>query len=754
MLDTEKNILTSNQLIWNEREQLYIKEKEIQYDLNKDRSRKTLFIQKEEFWNDFYLDEKYYITKDFSKYFVFPRLEEELFFANIEPQAFTSIEHFVKEIKDKKRVEIAGNENAGKTVVLKQLFKEMSKTMVAIFCTKETISSGNYKRVIKNAFQDIYGESEIVYNKFEQLPKEKKVLFIDNAHQIDKTLYVSFLREIDDLFEYIICTTKTVIELDVTERIKVDLDKSKFRRYRILPFYSDLRHQLVKNIVKIRIPNNEEEQDNITNRITDVLKSQRKIFSLDPCFIIQATDYYYKNIQEASQNDGNIFSKVFESNLVAFITPFIKKNINVDKVLILLDKLGYYIYKSKLYTVKQEAIMFVINEYNKKHGDEVNVHDFLHIVTEARLIIKSNKNDEYKFGNKNHLEYFIAREIVRKYNDENSNDDLIELLNFACFGLNSNIILFITYITDNINLFRLILDKTIEYTSDWEEFELESVNIPYLQQMTPVHIKAPTAKDKQEVAKNEIEKEKNECTTEDIIARDYFDYDEEDIDKFINQIMRALSLMVTISRSLPSFEHRMYKEDKEKIVKAIYQLPNKIFYHWAVVVDSEKNNLIKYLKERYEAVYDNDSVDEDSLLEFLRWESMSLLLELMNVAMTNSTKSNTEAHLKKYPYSQHLTYSLQHLMGLGKMDRVGDFIAEAKEISNRTKHGLLQTMERRIIKNYLINSRNIQIPQIQQLNDTYFQINNSSKYLKSKFPSNNKSYKSVLIKREKNKIKQ
>lgn len=733
ILDSETKKLTSQQFIWNTKGLIYEKGKSINYFLEKTINKKMMFIPTEEFYNDFYEDEIFNLCKDFSKYFVFPSLQKQLSHKSVQPREIKDIKEFITEISKKKRIVLIGGEKSGKTVLLKQLFKEMSTEYACLFCDAKQITTKNCRKVIKRAFQDIYGDESVKYNKFEQLKKEQRVLFCDNAHLINKKYFSSFLEAMDGFFNCIIYTSKTVVELDVTARVKQCIDDMQFERYKILPFYSDKRYELIEKIVKIRIQDSVE-QECITNKLADLLKIQRKLYSLDPCFIIKYTDYYCRNIGDATQNDGSIFSKVFEGNITSSISPFANR-ISVDKVMLLLDRLAYWLYKNTSCVINQEMIMNILTEYNEIYGDDVNIQEFMNIVLRSRLIINSEKNDDYRFVDKNCFAYFVAREIVRKWQDERMNDDILNLLKFACFEINSDIILFITYITDNLSLLNLILDKTLEYTSSWKEFELETVNIPYLEEMKgKIHIDAPTSKNKEEIAKKELQQEIEESENSLIIANDYFDYDEKDIEKVVNQITRALALLSIVSKSLPSFEHRMHKELKEKLINIIYQLPNKIFYLWANEVEKEKESLIKYFKKQYQTVYleKGKEIKYEEINHYLQLESIFLLLEFMNIAMTNSMKINTEKYLNKFSYKEHLTYSLQHLMGIGKIDKVKDFMEESKRINNIINHVVPEIMEKKIIGNFMINSKKIQRPQIQQLKDAYFK---------------KKPYKNILIDR-------
>ena len=115
-------------------------------------------------------------------------------------------------------------------------------------------------------------------------------------------------------------------------------------------------------------------------------------------------------------------------------------------------------------------------------------------------------------------------------------------------------------------MLRLILKITIELTDNWDEFNLNDINIPYLANIKDHEVTMPTAKQKQSIKEQEIENEKSRDIGNEIEVIDIYDYKEDDINKLINQLCRALSLLNVIARSLPSFEHMMHKEDKENLL--------------------------------------------------------------------------------------------------------------------------------------------------------------------------------------------
>lgn len=743
VLDTKDLNYTLFSFKWNAQEMLYSHNLIYEDILTSKPSREKRLVPTEEYLKGLFQDDKRSITKNFSDYFVFPRIQSEEKNEHITSIEIINQDEFMTEFEKKKKLFIAGYENSGKTVLLKQLFKKISENKIALFCDIDSIRSGKFERDIRRIFEDIYGDNQYDYIRFQQMSKQDKVIIIDNTDRVDAKGLEYILKEAENNFEYIICGTKNVTELDILERAKkLIVEEGSYIRYRIMPFFADKRHELISKIVKIKILEDNEEQTKITNILDDSLKKQRSLFNLNPDFIIQYTEYYCNNVMDAIQNDGEVFSKVFEANIVNSIKQHAKR-IKVDKLFVIIDKVAYYIHSNKAYPLKQGDLINIINQYNEKYGENINVLEFIQITMDAKILTLCGNGSEYKFCNKNYLAYFIAREIKRRYHEDGDNKDLINILNYSCFGINADILLFLTYITDNLNMLRFILDTTKNCTEAWIEFDLNKGNIPYLTNIKPLDIAAPTADEKKKEQKCEIEEEKHINNKNSLDAMDIYDYSEDDIEKKINQLCRAFSLLNIISRCLPSFEHMMPKEDKERFVDMIYRLPNQIFYLWANEVESNKEELIEFIKELQERDYSRDKkyTDED-IMFLLQVDSMSLFLDILNTAAINSTKENTERYLNSFDYKPNITHSLQHLMTLERREKVNDFIEEVERIFGISKNNMSKTMIKRITRHLMIYSRKIGTREIQKLESKYF--TNRNNYL-----HNGKDHKRLLLQRAK-----
>lgn len=716
VLNTDTRMYEVSHFTWDSKTAIYIKRNSNNSVLSRNRIGKSGISPKKEYISVLMQDTKYMICEDVSDYYVFPLMEEIISNDRRIGREISDSDKFIDEIEDKKKIIIAGRSNAGKTMLVRQIYKIMSGKRYVLYIHACDIKGGKYEQIVKNIFEDSYSEDYVEYEKFKQSNPGNKVIIVEDVDEIDSSIYESFLKYLGGEFEIIIQTSSKAVELDIKERIKQSALIEPYTMYKIAPFYADKRKELVTSIVKILVNQNEDAQGRIVTLLCDALSKQRNLFNMDPDFIVQFAKYYCSNIGETIQNDGSIFSKVFESNIVSLLKPNAVR-ISVDKILIILDKIAYQMHVAKNYPMSQDDIYAVIKQYNDDFDSEVDYVDFIEILLKSRIFEKDGV--KYAFTERNYLAYFVAREIKRRCLEEQDYEEFNRALDFACFNINADILLFVTYITDNLNIIKMIMGKVEEYSEQWTEFTMSPISIPYLSDTNQLTVIKVEEGDRQKTEIDIVEHEKQQEKTKEIVSRNapVYNYDEDDL-TLMEKMIRAISLSIILSRTLPCFEHMMKKADKEKCVRLIYSMPLKIFNVWATQVEEAKTDLIQEIKGLHEWQYrkEKTSLDDHDVLNYLRWESVSLLMELMNVSMGNATKQNTLRYIDAFDYSEKAIYEIEHLMSLDKRDSVSEFMCEAEALYEKQRQSLAKLMVQRVAKHFMLTSKKIQRTNVQRLN--------------------------------------
>lgn len=637
------------------------------------------------------------------------------------------MESFYSGIEECKRVEISGNDTFGKSSLLKMIYNHYASKKCVLYCKVEDISSGNRRRIIKTLFQDLYGEDETDYQKFERLDKERKMILIDDLHMISPKNVTSFLSGIEEDFGYIIYTTSNTIKLDIEERIKSAIAKDSYACFRLHPLYSTQRNELVRNVLSVKNPHlSIAELSLMVNRITQALDLQRRYVPLTPEIIIKFIEYFSVYQLESAQNDGSIFGKVFESSLTNALSPHVRSPLTVDKVFLILGKIAFHAHINRNYPISYKEIMSVIADYCKEYGGNIDGISLINSVIESRIMVHYGSDGFYKFSNNNYLAYFIAYEICNSRNTE----AVKECLNAACFGIYANILMFVTYMTNENSIIELILSSALTTAQEWKEFSFSMKEISHLcVDRKPIDLPPPSQEDMRQDKQADIEKDRNEIDNCLFDVINVYDYDDADIDKFENKLMRSISLTMLLARCLPNFEHRLKKAQKEAIVTALYTLPNKIFYTWATYVEQVRDQMVHLITTMETNAFVRHQPTLEEAQQILQWNSVSLLLELYHGIVNSSYRENTEEYLTNMAQSlipfEEETHILEYLLVLSKSNRIHEFEKKAEEMKESCKMPAARLSLMRVVRHLLLNAK-LAPNQVSQIETKFFPQANRS----------------------------
>lgn len=746
VLDLESRQFDTKKYVMNLSACIYVEVENRSIVLSKDRYNKLGLVVRNEYIRDLDSD-KYAIADSDQEYFVFPLLKEKYLADDRKKivKEIDSMESFIRMLDINGKIIISGQSDTGKSILSRAIFEELAKRKVTLF-VKGSDVSGKYERTIRNAFEDIYSSDKTAFEMFKQMRPEEVAIVVDDIDYIDASRQIDFIEYIEERFGTIVetCQFDIDMDIDIKDRLKKRATTRDFTFYQIEPFYSDKRKQLVGKIVNLTTKGRDENKKRLIDGLCDVLTKQKFLYSLNPEFIVQFTHYYCNNIGQAMQNDGSVFSKVFEANLANLINPYAKKY-TVEKVFIILDKVAYYIYENSVYPISLAQIDSVIRDYNELYNSKMNTSEFMDLLLDAKIM--KPFDDKYIFYDRNYLSYFAAREIRRKGVEEQDYTQFNRVINNAHIPINADILLFVTYITDNRRIIQMIMEKGVQAVEKWVEFDLKTTDISFLTKSVEEVIKPIEIGEREKEEEKRVEQEKKEVRSR-VVANDATIFNGIDRElELLEELIRGISLMVIIARILPSFEHMMQKPDKDECVKLIYQMPLRIFEVWANEVDGIASELVREIKEYHDWEYRKDKpnfqpIDDSKALDILRVEATFMLLELMNTSIANATRYNSNDYIDAFPYKEKPTYKIEHLMGLRHRDDVDGFVDEACDLIEE-KEVLTKNLTRLVTRNYIVNSKRIKPKDMHKLNSKVFDNNLQKNHQQSR----------LIVERDRNKNK-
>ena len=289
--------------------------------------------------------------------------------------------------------------------------------------------------------------------------------------------------------------------------------------------------------------------------------------------------------------------------------------------------------------------------------------------------------------------------------------------------MNATILMFVTYLTNDTTLIDLILEAAKKTSDEWDEFIFGMPGFKHLEvQAPPKNAIMLTKEDMTWNQQVDDETDHSEVDKAHIDVVSIYDYNEEEITKLENQLVRAISLLMLISRCLPNFEHRLKKNQKEAIIKTIYQLPNKIFYAWAQEIEKCSESLVAMILSIETNDFTRKIQTETDAKRYLQLNSISLLLELYNGSINNAYRENTYDYLTGTAETivdfQYETHQIERLLVFSQSKRIEDFCTQSKFLMEESKSPAANLALACIVRQILVKG-SLSTQQIRRLESTF-----------------------------------
>ena len=663
------------------------------------------------------------------EYFVFPKLTISPSDEYTTRDSVYSMENLIKYIEKYRYINVEG---PGKTTLLKAVLSELAKKYAVLFCNTEDITGKNSDRVINDLVTDIYGRDAI--SQFNQISKDNKVLIIDDLHKIAESKIRNFITGVKDQFGTIIISTDKTVHYDPVQMVKDAINDSEdFKRIVISRLYADKRAPILYNVARLHI-NDKQKALEVADSLEQFLNSYKLGLRGDIEFVVQFANYYSQHFNELKRDEAEVFSTVFEAAIDNSISPQLYDNEDVNAIKTALGELAYYIHFesgliNKTEVVKTEAIIGVIEYYRSYYDDDDNnpltPQRFLEITINSGIIKQLDDADSYKFIRSDFLAYFAAKALNMKFQDNRDDEKIKQVFEQACFGINGDILMYLTSIGENIQIPRLLLDQTANYLSEWQQYSMGMGDIEYLKIVNLEALLAPKSNAKQEKREELAARESEEDNI--IQTVPLYDYDISSVGTLINRLTKASILLKLLAKNFTAFNYMMNNADKTNYVKALYSIPNQIFYLWAKDVDNNLSLMLSEITEwENQDEYKGKKHSEEELVRFFQKISYEMLLNLYYIPAIYGCNNKTMRFLERQDdmeIDKDFCFRIERLMFYEKVDNVKKLIDDAESILSDTKNGMIKNMVHEILYHMLINSRKISDSQKRMVLNTYFSRN-------------------------------
>ncbi len=708
IIDTQSNLFSGYSFKWDKKNNIYIKTELI---INEKICTKTdKLMPLPGFLEELNLDLNI-LSKphSFDEYFVFPTLVQNKNDNEETPAKIDNFNDFSIFLEKVKKLWIEGVTFSGKSTLTKYLYNEFlnDKVPLILRVSKEKITLKNLER---NLFIEQYGFDEAKWNKYEQIDKDKKVLIVDDFDLIDnKITKEKLLGYLEEHFEKYIIISNNVNSYDIIEDVKEEVKDSytsntTFAHLSIKPFFGKKRRNLVKNICILNNINKESDISSINTFIDRLVQNNTSLFTLKPNFIIQYTNFFLQEGQYEAKRGEAIFSKVFEYNITSALMKH-SSGSEIDETITAIEEIAYYMHFNKKDILNYTEFEKVIKEYNENYSVSINTKRLRDILIKSKIFKEETDSFSVYFQNKNYLSYFVAKCLNRRFYNDGEYEGIEYILRNICFGINSDIILFISYLSNNTRIINTICEYAGVLISDWQDISFENNNIKLLSNYNVKTMDKPKNDDKKNFEKQKDEIEEFSYDVNNIEARGIYAYDETEINSFRYTLSRSIKYTEMICKALPAFHSIMKAGQKTKLIDSIFSYPNKIIFSLLDPVSSDLDNICKELKQYADEIYDKQKtgkvITEEKIAEMLSIQAQSLFLSVYDNFSELAVNKKTLDILLSYEDSNiaHKLFKLSILDNSGNTDL---FFKEVEKFIKKYDKPNLRLLIQRLVRKHLI----------------------------------------------------
>ena len=719
VIDTETNSFDGFVFTWNKSSKIYSHKVIVSQKSLQNHSAKLMPLPS---YMKTIKQDNYNLSDDFTEYFVFPKMVAETQNEFERNRAATSIEELLQILFEKKKLIVSGATNSGKTTLLKYLYCALTNDKTPLFLSadgKQRIKAQNF---IRHLFEEQYGDDRNLFEKYEQLDLDKKVLIVDGWDLVNIKNQNAIIQKIEESFGYIIISVGNS-RTNLVETVKGEMGaESQYFELHIKPFFTEKRNELVRNVCLQKSAYNDGDVSNVNRLIDSLVQNNSGLFSLNPAFIVRYTNCFIQDPYQDYTKGEAVFSKIFEFELNQSIMKFVKRQ-NADELFTAFEEIAGYMYTNKKDELPIEEVRSVIENYNYTYGECVNVRDFINVGIKAK-ILRETENLSVYFLNKNHLSYFIAKYLIRLSQGDPADISGIEYaLENICFGINADIVLFISYILNNTRILTSISNYAGELLKPWDALSLSDKNISLLHNIPLEQIAPPSDEEKKTYEKV---KEKSEEThySEDIIeAKGLFDYDDTNIDQYQHRLVRALKYTEMICKALPAFHSKLKIDQKNDLVESIYLYPRKIVFALLRPLDMNLketcNDILDFAEQNNKKKKDGSSYTNDDVLEMLNASARAIMLSMFDHFSELATSPKSFDLLMKKS-TDDISECLERLLMIESTGNTDRLVKEAEVLLKEYQRTEYDTMIRLIVRKHLLTNKELTYSKKQQVIDKIF----------------------------------
>lgn len=410
---------------------------------------KTYFRPRPEFVNELFKSEGN-SNESFKDSFVFPSLKEEIATGTKDGELrindqkiITDIHSFMELLLDAKTLEIHSDIRAGKSSLLKAIYRESLAMGYSPLLLTPDYSTGSITRTLSTIIEDQYGDTREAAEHFRRIPREKVLLLVDDFDSLKrKTKKSDVIKSMLETAGNIVLITANSFTFELDETVEVD-----FRHLLICPWTKNKRDELIQKRCK-GTGLSDAQVDELIAIVDKAVGSHFQLFDMTPPFINQYIDFYIYD-SGASFIKGDLpFTSIMNSNVKRKICNIISDGENqmldilADAVITVLKKLALKIHSDRTTVFSSMTFSEVAENYLSEYGIPITPKIIMDASVQSGVLLVEDNGFNYSFVSRSLYAYFVAQAIDLELDEDVDKGEsyVLRLLDELDFSINEEIL--------------------------------------------------------------------------------------------------------------------------------------------------------------------------------------------------------------------------------------------------------------------------------------------------------------------------
>ena len=536
-----------------------------------------------------------FFGSSFLEYFQFPpiRLSESIEEKVVDrcdafDMSFLGEREFFRRVTASRVINVVGGKNSGRTTFLKYLYlSSLERGYSPVFLDGGT-ARGRFMSSYVSSIREQYGSMDIMLEMYRQQPDVRKLIIMDNFHQLSNRTRAHFFEESIKAAGTVILVSNQPLVLDAdgcAEQALVLGDG--MLTLRLGSFTKRSRDALIRRVCATK-GLSDALGDEVALAITRTVAEYHYMFPLSPGFTLQYLRYALEKSDagEVLLRCEKPFGEVYRSNVEKILSSHNPiRSIGYSpsdwyKIAIAaLGRIAYSMHKSRT----SNMTVMDANSVIRQHLEEFGIRGlepravFSSLLDSGIMLLDNDGN--ISFANSNHHAFFVALDISKRLDyavydgvvDKEARADVARIIDEVMYGINETVLVFLSYLKESAFIPREFSARAARLVIDIDA----ATDFSFTKPMRQLALRMPDETDRVavEYATDRYEEKR---ASELVSSRGLYDYDVSRPASVQTNIANAAKYLELSGRSLSACFVSTKQVDKELIVHQMYDTVGRI----------------------------------------------------------------------------------------------------------------------------------------------------------------------------------